>query len=103
MYKMDLQKRQRNQSSKYQNSWDHGESRRFQKKIYFCFTDYAKAFDCADHNNLKNSLKCGSPRPPYLLPEKSVYGSKENRRDMEQQTGSKLGKKHDKAVYCLPA
>ena len=27
----------------------------FQKKIYFCFTDYAKAFDCVDHNKLENS------------------------------------------------
>ena len=29
--------------------------REFQKNIYFCFTDYAKAFDCVDHNKLENS------------------------------------------------
>ena len=29
--------------------------REFQKNIYFCFIDYAKAFDCMDHNKLKNS------------------------------------------------
>ena len=29
--------------------------RKFQKNIYFCFTDYAKAFDCVDHNKLENS------------------------------------------------
>ena len=29
--------------------------REFQKIIYFCFTDYAKAFDCVDHNKLENS------------------------------------------------
>ena len=29
----------------------------FQKKIYFCFTDYAKAFDCVDHNKLWKILK----------------------------------------------
>ena len=27
----------------------------FQKNIYFCFIDYAKAFDCVDHNKLENS------------------------------------------------
>ena len=31
---------------------DHREAREFQKYIYFCFTDYAKAFDCVDHNKL---------------------------------------------------
>ena len=30
---------------------------RFQKNIYFCFIDYAKAFDCVDHNKLRKSLK----------------------------------------------
>ena len=30
-------------------------TREFQKNIYFCFTDYAKAFDCVDHNKLENS------------------------------------------------
>ena len=33
------------------------EARKFQKYIYFCFTDYAKAFDCVDHNKLQNILK----------------------------------------------
>ena len=32
-------------------------ARGFQKNIYFCFIDYAKAFDCVDHNKLENSLK----------------------------------------------
>ena len=30
-------------------------AREFQKNIYFCFIDYAKAFDCVDYNKLKNS------------------------------------------------
>jgi len=44
-------------------------------------------------------------RPPYLPPEKSVCRSrkKELEPDMEQQTGSKLGKEYVKAVYCHPA
>ena len=32
-------------------------AREFQKNIYFCFTDYAKAFDCVDHNKLWKILK----------------------------------------------
>ena len=37
--------------------WDHGKAREFQKNIYFCFIDYAKAFDCVDHNKLWKILK----------------------------------------------
>ena len=35
--------------------WIIEKAREFQKNIYFCFIDYAKAFDCVDHNKLKNS------------------------------------------------
>ena len=42
-------------------------AREFQKKnIYFCFIDYAEAFDYVDHNRLKNSSRDGNTRPPYL-------------------------------------
>ena len=44
------------------------------KKIYFCFTDYAKAFDCVDHNKLENSSKDGHTRPPDLSPQKLIGG-----------------------------
>jgi len=40
----------------------------FQKNIYFCFVDYAKAFDCVDHNKLENQSRDGNTRPPYLPP-----------------------------------
>ena len=49
----------------------------FQKNIYF-FIDYAKAFDCVDHNKLENSERDGNTRPPDLTPEKSVCRSKSN-------------------------
>ena len=39
----------------------------FQKSIYFCAIDYAKAF--VDHNKLENSERDGNTRPPDLLPE----------------------------------
>ena len=45
--------------------WIIGKAREFQKNIYFCFIDYAKAFDCVDHNKLWNILK--EMRIPDLL------------------------------------
>ena len=44
----------------------------FQKNIYFCFIDYAKAFDSVDHKKLENSERDGNTRPPDLPLEKSV-------------------------------
>ena len=37
-------------------------TREFHKNIYFCFIDYAKAFDCVDHNKLENSSRDGNTR-----------------------------------------
>ena len=55
-------------------------AREFQKNIYFCFIDYAKAFDCVDHNKLWKILQeRGIPEhPTYLPPEKSVCRSRSN-------------------------
>ena len=52
--------------------WIMEKAREFQKNIYFYFIDYAKAFDCVDHNKLWKILKDGNTRPPDLLLEKSV-------------------------------
>ena len=63
----------------------------FQKNIYLCFIDYAKAFDCVDHNKLWKSLKeMGIPdHLTFLL--RNLYAGQEAKLelDMEQQTGSK--------------
>ena len=75
----------------------------FQENIYFCFIDYAKAFNCVDHNKLWKILQ-EMTRPPDLLPEKSIHVKNQQLElDLEQQTGSKLGKDYIKAVYCHPA
>ena len=50
----------------------------FQKNIYFCFIDYAKAFDCVDHKKLENSERDGNNRPPNLPLEKPVCRSGSN-------------------------
>ena len=74
------------------------------KKIYFCFTDYAKAFDSVDHKRLENSSRDGNTRPLYLSPEKPICRS---RSDSQNQHGTKdwfrLGKQTIKAVCCHPA
>ena len=54
--------------------WIIEKAKEFQKNIYFCFTDYAKAFDCVDHNKLENSSKDGHTRPPDLSPQKLIGG-----------------------------
>ena len=58
--------------------WIMEKAREFQKNIYFCFIDYAKAFDCVDHNKLENSSRDGNPRPPDLPSEKCVCKSRSN-------------------------
>ena len=58
--------------------WIIEKAREFQKNIYFCFNDYAKVFDCEDHNKLENSERDGNTRPPDLPREKPVYRSGSN-------------------------
>ena len=63
-------------------------AREFQKNIYFCFIDCAKAFDCVDHNKLWKILK-GMGIPDHLTCRlRNLYAGQEEL-DMEQQTGSK--------------
>ena len=58
--------------------WITEKAREFQKNIYFCFIDYAKAFDCVDHNKLENSERDGNTRPPDLPLEKPICRSGSN-------------------------
>ena len=58
--------------------WIIKKAREFQKSIYICFIDYAKAFDCVDHNKLENSERDGNTRPPDLPLEKPVCRSGSN-------------------------
>ena len=78
IFKLDLEKtetRTRDQIAKIH--WVIEKAREFQN-IYFCFIDYAKAFDHVDHSKLENFSRDGNIIPPYLPPEKSVSRSKNN-------------------------
>ena len=67
--------------------WIIKKAREFHKNTYFYFIDYAKAFDCVDHNKLENSERDGNTRSPDLPLEKLICRSGLEL-DMEQQTGS---------------
>ena len=80
-------------------------AREFQKNIYFCFTDDAKAFDYVDHNQLWKILQeMGIPDNLTCLLKNLCAGQEQQLEpDMEQRAGSKLGKENIKAVCCHPA
>ena len=70
--------------------WVIEKSRQFQKNIYFCVIDYAKAFDCVDHKKLWKILQeMGIPDHLTRLLRNPYAGQEETELDMEQQTGSK--------------
>ena len=71
--------------------WIIAKVREFQKNMYFCFIDYAKAFDSVDHNKLWKILKeMGIPDHLTCLLRNLYAGRKQQLElDMEQQTGSK--------------
>ena len=83
--------------------WIIKKAREFQKNI--CFIDYAKAFDCVDHNKLWKILQeMGIPDHLTCLLRTCVQVKKQQLEpDVEQRTGSKLAKEYIKAVYCHPA
>ena len=77
-------------------------AREFQRNIYFCFIDYAKAFDCVDHSKLWKILQeMGIPDHLTCL-LRNLYAGQEAtvRTGHGKQTGSKLGKEYIRNVYC---
>ena len=76
--------------------WIIEKAREFQKNIYFCFIDYAKAFDCVERQEYQTTWPASSEI--CMQVKKQQLES-----DMEQQSGSKSGKEYVKAVYCHSA
>ena len=77
-------------------------AREFQKHVYFCFIDYAKAFDCVDHNKLWKFFKTWEYQTTWPASWEIYMQVKKQQLelDVEQQTVSKSGKEYIKAVYC---
>ena len=87
MFKLVLEKAEEPRDQIANICWIMEKAWEFQKNIYFCFIDYAKAFDCVDHKKLWKILKeMGIPDPlPCLL--RNLCEQLEL--NVEQQTGSK--------------
>ena len=79
-------------------------AREFQKNIYFCFIDYAKAFDCVDHNKLWKILQeMGIPDHLICLLRNLYAGQEATVRTGHGTTDwFQIGKESIKAVYCHP-
>ena len=83
--------------------WIIKKAREFQKNIYFCFVDYAKAFDCVAHNTGKFFKRWEYQTTWPASWEIFMQVKKQQLElDIEQWTGSKLGKEYIKTVRCHP-
>ena len=77
MFKLVLEKAEEPEI-KLPTSTGSEKAREFQKNIYFCFLEYAKAFDCVHHNKLENSERDRNTRSPDLPLEKPICRSGSN-------------------------
>ena len=79
IFKLNLEKAQQPEIKLPTSVGSSKKARESQKDIYFCFTDYAKVFDCVDHKKtVENSSSDGNTKLPCLPPEKSVCRSRSN-------------------------
>ena len=80
-------------------------ARGFQKSIYLCFIDYAKAFDSVDNNKLWKVLKEMGIPDHFICLLKNLYAGQEQQLEscMEQLIVSRLRKEYDRAVCCHPS
>ena len=85
--------------------WIIENAREFQKNIYFNFVDYAKAFDCVDHNKLCTILQEMGITDHLICLLRNLYAFQKQQleMDMEQWIASKLEKECIMGVYCHPA
>ena len=103
MSKLDLEKAEESEI-KLPISVGSSKKLEFQKNIYFCFIDYAKAFDCVDHNKLWKFWKRREYQTTWPASWEICMQAKKQQLELDmEQTGSKLGKGYIKAVYCHPA
>ena len=100
MFKLDLEKAEEPEI-KMPTSARSSKKQTFQKDIYFCFIDYAKAFDCVDHNRLRKILKkMGIPDHLTCLLRNLYAGQEATVRTRHGTMDSFQIGKYVKAVYC---
>ena len=105
MFKLNLEKAEEQDIKLLTYTGSQKKQGNSRKNIYFCFTDYAKAFDRVDHDKLwkiLQEIEYQTTLPAFW--EICIQVKKQQLAlEMEQWTGSKLGKEYLKAVYCHPA
>ena len=90
MFKLVLEKAEEPEIKFPTSAGSSKKAKEFQKNIYFCFTDYAKAFDCVDHNKLWKILRWAYQTTWPASWDTCVQIRKQQLKlDMEQQTDSK--------------
>ena len=106
IFKLDLEKGRGTRDQIANIGWNiEKKKKEFQKNIYFCFIEYAKAFDGVDHHKLWKILKEMRISDHLTCLLRNLYGGQEAtvRTGHIQWTSSKLGKEYIKALYCHPA
>ena len=104
MFKLDLEKVDEPEIKLPTSVWSSKKGREFQKNIYSCFIDYAKAFECVVTTNCGKFLKRQEYQTTWPVSwEVCMHVKKQQLEpEMEQQIGSKLGKAYVKVAYCHP-
>ena len=108
MFKLDLEKAEEPEIKLPTSAGSSKKQESSRKNIYFCFIDYAKAFDCVDHSKLWKILKeIGIPDHPTCLLRNLYAGQEATVRTGHGTTdwfhGPQSEKEYVKAVYCHPA
>ena len=104
MLKLDLQKAEEPEIDQIANiCWIIERAREFQKNIYFCFIDYAKAFECVDHNKMWKILKERGIPDHLTCLLRNLYAGQEAKVKTRHGTMSRLRKEYVQAIHCHPA
>ena len=89
MLKLDIEKAEEPEIKLPTSSGSLKKHERSRKNIYFCFIDYAKAFDCVDHNKLWKTLKRWEYQTTWPASWETCMQVRKQQLELEQQTGSK--------------
>ena len=104
MFKLDWEKAEEPEIKLSTSVGSSKKQKSSRKNISFCFIDYADAFYYVDHNKLWKFFKRWEYQTSWPASWETCMHVKKQQLEpnMEQQTGSKLGKEYVKAVYCHP-
>ena len=105
MFQLVLEKAEEPETKLPTSAGSSKKAREFQINIYFCFIDYAKAFDCVDHNKPWKILEEMRLADHLTCLLRSLYAGQEATVRTGHGTTDwfKMGKEYIKALYCHPA